>query len=215
MRLIKETVKKYVLSRRHKKFKKCVIQNPDVTIFCNCCIGGAMYNDLGLQFLSPTINLFFGHHSFIDFVMHYEAYATGELIDTGKYDINENGLHGPVCMLRKNGLPDIEIHFLHYSSFEEAKEKWESRFKRINKEKIFLVIEAMTDHEHLLFDEYAALPYPKIIFTNAASEPARFMKHMSVYDTHPNKSVTSLIGLSGKRGYDEYDFVNEIFNRIY
>lgn len=57
-----------------------------------------MYNDLGLKFLSPTINLFFGHHGFIDLVNHLDEYEDAELVDTGRFDINENGLHGPICL---------------------------------------------------------------------------------------------------------------------
>ena len=107
MNKIKKNLRKITLWFRHRKFRNEVLKNEDVTILCNCCIGGAMYNDLGLKFLSPTINLFFGHHGFIDLVNHLDEYCDAELIDTGNYDINENGLHGPVCKLVKEGLPEI------------------------------------------------------------------------------------------------------------
>ncbi len=174
-----------------------------------------MYNDLRLKFMSPTINLFFGHHGFIDLVNHLNEYKTAELALTDKFDVNENGVKAPVCLLQKEGLPDIEIHFLHYNNFEEAKEKWRERYERINKDKIFLVIEAKDDHEHELIEEYASLPYPKIIFTNLDSREELSVKHMSLYDDYPNKSLTGFTSVFGKRGYDEYDFVNDIFNRDY
>lgn len=215
MNTIKEYIKSLLVEKRHREFGKLELKNRDVTILSNCCIGGTMYNDLGLRFLSPTINLFFGHHCFIDFVNHYEEYRAADLVDTGRYDINEHGLHGPICVLKKCGLPDIEIHFLHYSSFEEAKMKWNDRYKRINPNKIFLVIEAQDNHEHGLIDEYASLPYPKIIFTDLESQPEKSVLHMSLYDKKQKKSVTGFVGLSGKRGYDEFDFVKEIFNRQY
>lgn len=41
-----------------------------------------MYNDIGLEFNSPTINLFFGQHGFDDSVNHFDEYASGELFDT-------------------------------------------------------------------------------------------------------------------------------------
>ena len=66
-------------------------------------------------------------------------------------------------LFEKEGLLTIEIHFLHYASFRMRK-KWYLRYKRINKEKIYLVIEAKDEHEHALIDEYVVLPYPKIIF---------------------------------------------------
>ena len=215
MKYLKKCVKRILLYIRHKKYNSISVKNKDVTIFSNCCIGGTMYNDLGLKFMTPTINLFFRHHGFIDFVNHYEEYETGELIFEGGYDINENGNHAPICELVKEGLPSIEIHFLHYNSYDEAKKKWDERYKRINKNKIFLVIEAKDEHEHELIEEYVKLPYPKIIFTNEKTNNNKSIKHMKIYDTHPEKSVTSLVGAFGKRGYDEFDFVNEIFNMDY
>lgn len=215
MGYIKSFAKEYLKQKRHKRFEKISIKHKDVTILSNCCIGGTMYNDLGLKFLSPTINLFFGHHGFIDLVNHLDEYEDAQLVDTGRFDINENGLHGPICFLKKEGLPTIEIHFLHYASFEDAKKKWYLRYKRINKEKIYLVIEAKDEHEHALIDEYVALPYPKIIFTNGKTDIEKSIMHMALYDKRTNKSVTSLVGLKGNRGYDEFDFVNNIFNREY
>lgn len=216
MSIIKKTVKKILLYNRHRMFKNIKLLNTDVSILSNCCIGGTMYNDLGLRFLSPTINLFFGHHGFIDFVNHIDEYKDAELINTGRFDIGENGIHGPICLLNKHGLPTIEIHFLHYASFEEARDKWIERYNRINKDKIFLVIEAKDEHEHGIIDEYVSLNYPKIIFTDLKSEPSKNIMHMKLYDRKNNeKSVTGFIDVFSHRGYDEFDFVNNIFNRDY
>ena len=192
---------------------KLVLKQKDVTILSNFCIGGAIYNDLGLQFLSPTINLFFGHHGFIDLVNNLEEYRTAELIDTGNSD-NFNGKKTPVCILRKEGFPDVEIHFNHYNSYEEAREKWFSRYDRIVKNKIYLIISAVNDHD--LIDEYAALPYPKVILSNVASDPSRNILHMKFFDKKRNKHIPiTNMNIFGKKGYDEFDFVNEIFNRDY
>ena len=39
---------------------------------------------------------------------------------------------------------------------------------------------------------------------------------MSIYDKKNNKkSLTEFVNIFGARGYDEYDFTNEIFNRDY
>lgn len=146
---IKNFVRKITIKLRHKKYHKIRVKNEDVTILSNCCIGGTMYNDLGLKFLSPTVNLFFGHHGFIDFINHLDEYRDAEL--------------------------------------------------------------------HDLIDEYASLPYPKIIFTDLPSDSKKSLLHMSVYDKYDQnkKSVTSFINIFGKRGYDEFDFVNTIFNHKY
>ena len=107
---LKTNIKKMVQKQRRRRLSKLDLKQKDVTILSNFCIGGAIYNDLGLQFLSPTINLFFGHHGFIDFVNNLKEYKNAELIDTGNYD-NYNGKKTPICILRKKGFPDVEIHF--------------------------------------------------------------------------------------------------------
>lgn len=212
---LKSRIKSMILNNRYRHYRNLPLKNKDVTILSNFCAAGKIYNDLGLRFLTPTINLFFGHHGFIDFVNHLDEYKSAELIDTNRFDFY--GRKTPIGILRKNGLPDIELHFLHYDSFEEAKEKWQRRYERIVKDKIFLVIEARDDHEHELIDEYASLPYPKVIFTNLESIPEKSVMHMNYYDTKQaeRKPILSITSPFGRRGYDQFDFVNEIFNREY
>ena len=63
-------------------------------------------------------------------------------------------------------LEDIEIMFLHYHSCDEAKEKWDRRIKRINRENLIIKFsqQNLCKYNHLrTFDN---LPYKKkIVFT--------------------------------------------------
>lgn len=206
-----------MVHNREKRFKNVAISNSDVTILANTCVGGQMYHDLGLQFLSPTINVLFGNRGMIDFVKHLDEYADADLSDTGKTVPNPGGKPFLVGLLRKDGLPDVEVIFGHYRSFEEAKEKWFERYPRINHDKIFLVITAMAEHEHAYIDEYVSLPYPKIIFTDLPSDPERSIIHMNICDksARARASLVNFVNILGKRGYDEFNFVDEIFNREY
>ena len=122
-----------------------------------------------------------------------------------------------ISLLRKDGLPDVEIIFAHYRSYEEAKEKWYERYSRINYDKIFLVIDATHESEHAYIDRYAALPYPKIIMTDLPSDPERSIMHMNICDksAKARASLVNFVNILGKRGYDEFNFVDEIFNRDY
>ena len=210
MKKNKQFIKNYFLKKRQKLFSKKKIINKDVTILSNCCLAGLMYHDLKKEFLSPTINLYFGHHSFIDYVMHIKEYTNnGYLVDSGFLE-KQNG--APIGILKCNGLPDVEIHFLHFHSFAEAEKKWKDRSAKINFEKIFLVIEAKEEHEHKILDEYVNLPYKKIIFSDLQTDMSKSIMHMSVYDCKKQKSITSFKFFSCKRWYDEYDFVDSIFN---
>ncbi len=40
MNPVKKLIRKFTSMLRHNKFKKVKVKNPDVTILCNCCIGG-------------------------------------------------------------------------------------------------------------------------------------------------------------------------------
>ena len=143
--------------------------------------------------------------------MHLREYTLfGKLVDSQKKE-KING--APIGMLVCENLPTIEIHFLHYNSFEEAKTKWEERSKRINFNKVFLLIEAKDDHEHNLINEYLALPYKKIIFTNIPYDTTASVIKMPFYTKHPKGNITSFVGVLGKKGYDDFDFITQIFNR--
>ncbi|UTW68402.1 DUF1919 domain-containing protein [Anaerobacillus sp. HL2] len=63
-------------------------------------------------------------------------------------------------------LIDVEIHFMHYSTFEEAKNKWIVRSKRIQHNNIFLM---MTDRDGCTYEDmvkFDNLPFKKVLFTN-------------------------------------------------
>lgn len=59
-------------------------------------------------------------------------------------------------------LGDIELHFNHYKSFEEAEQKWYERKQRMNEERLF--VEMQTDSEELA-ERFDKLPFKqKVVF---------------------------------------------------
>ena len=48
--------------------KREMLINKTPTIISSDCTGGVVYNELGLEFRSPTINMFFSAKDFVDFV---------------------------------------------------------------------------------------------------------------------------------------------------
>lgn len=125
----------------------------DFSIISQNCIGGVFYHDMHMQFLSPTINLFFKEPDFIRFVQNLEYYINTELRMVW-------GEEYPIGYLE-----DIPVYFMHYQTCREAKEAWDKRKQRINWNKIIVV---STDMEG--FDEYAwklwtKISYPKVLFT--------------------------------------------------
>ena len=134
-----------------------ILENPP-SIICRHCWGGLLYHTLGLQFRSPFINMFIMEADFNKLAKNFNHYMQQELV------FLKEG-HDPI--LNHNypivKLDDITIYFNHYTSFEEAKTKWEERKKRINYDNLFF--ETTTEEKNLAL-EFNSLQLPrKICFT--------------------------------------------------
>lgn len=140
-----------VLSRSIRK----KVNLNDISIISMNCIGGIVYHDCQQEFLSPTINLFFLPSDFIKFVNNLEYYLslTPNITMGAEYPIGE--------------LDDIKVYFMHYSSCKEALEKWEKRKKRINFEKIFIIMVERDGFSKEDFENFKKIKYPKILFTKS------------------------------------------------
>ena len=62
---------------------------------------------------------------------------------------------------------DEEFVFLHYSSFEEAFDKWERRKKRVNLKNSLLKFNDQNLFEKGDYDKFAKLPYENKVFFTA------------------------------------------------
>lgn len=129
---------------------KMLKSNPP-TIFTHCCWGGVTYNKLGLRFDSPFINMFEYQGQFVSFLKNPRVYMESEPVF--KEMRNEDGDSYPVAECR-----DMLLCFNHYRTFDEAKECWERRKKRIHWDNLFVLM--WTDEREVL-EEFCKLPYEK------------------------------------------------------
>ncbi|WP_251547640.1 DUF1919 domain-containing protein [Limosilactobacillus caecicola] len=138
------------------------LKNHDFTIICQNCVGGYIYHQMGMKFLSPTINLFFFPADFCDFVKHLRFYLESEMVE----DTKDNHPF-PVGILG-NAERQIRIYFNHYHDFDDAKRKWVERAKRVNYDNIYVIGgdaygEPYSDDDFKAFDK---LPYRhKVLLT--------------------------------------------------
>lgn len=215
MRIISEKIRRI----RFAKFKNDPSFQDDITIICNNCTAGILYKTFDLQFLTPTINLSFGRNNdFYYFVSHLKEYTQdGRLIQSNLIETHPDFKNAPIGILKCKGLPDVEIHFLHYKTFDEANRKWYQRISRINWGKIFVLIEANNPYEHTQIENYKKIAYPRMILTDLVLN-SKDIKHMHFYDkygTDIHNPILKLTNILGKRGIDEYHFVQDIFCRKY
>lgn len=142
-------------------YNRIRLYNRNFTLISNTCIGGIIYHELNLQFLSPTINCGIrNHEEFFTFCRHLEHYLTLPL------DFVPSQWKYPVAIL--HGKPgDVKVYFTHYNSEDEAQKKWEERKKRVNLDNLFILMDGdnCTEQQIRTFD---ALPQQhKAIITMA------------------------------------------------
>ena len=140
------------------------VAEKNISIISNHCWGGYTYHSLKAEFLSPFINMFITQEDYIDLLEHFDEYMQEDVIylkDAYETNLKRNY---PIGILGGSG---IKLWFNHYETFEDAKQKWQQRKKRINKDALF--IEMQTDNEKIL-ERFDALPFKhKIAFVPFAT----------------------------------------------
>lgn len=150
--------KLYLLHMRLKNRKK------NFTIISQNCIGGVIYNNLGIEFKSPTINLFIEGEDFVKFVENLEHYLSLPAIPgIEKYtDPINKSISYPVIKI-----DDINVCCLHYKNCQEAVDAWNRRKSRVNFEQVFVIGNSWNLHGNdALIRRLSRIKYKTIIFTH-------------------------------------------------
>ncbi len=141
----------------------------NVSILSNNCWGGLTYHTLGLPILSPLVNMWERDGDYIKFLKNIKMYLSSpiEFIRFG-YAPNQKNENYPVARCA-----DIELHFNHVETFEEAKQQWNKRKDRINFQQLFVM---MFTSDSKLLDEFDKLPFEhKVCFVPFESDvPSAF-----------------------------------------
>ena len=160
---------KYIRYKECKRRRK-QLKYKDFTIISNNCWGGLVYQYFGLRYSSPTVGLFMMDDDYIKFLENIDYYLSQSLVfithSESKYreslqrETTAKDSY-PVALLG-----DVEVHFMHYLSQEEAIQKWEYRKSRINKERLLIKMSQRSSNDPKLLERFENLPYAnKICFT--------------------------------------------------
>ena len=195
------------------KIHRLLNRNRDFTIISRDCIGGMLYHQYGLRFLSPTINLFLEVEDFNIFCLYLKDYLEADLVRVENAEISY-----PIGQLipKSTKIKSIVLNFMHYESFEEAYKKWNERKKRINWKNIYVINNCTSEkYEHILTPEiikdFNSIPYKKMIFVR------RKLGFDGEYVMHTNKQgfpshVLDRKNNSYKYGFNQFNF-NRFFNK--
>lgn len=79
---IKERTKAIIsenpIAQARRKRMRGRLRNKDFTLLAPNCMGGILLHDLGLRFLTPTVNLMMKQTEFLDFVLEMDKYLAEE-----------------------------------------------------------------------------------------------------------------------------------------
>lgn len=139
----------------YKKKKQKKLKNRDFTIIASNCNGTFMYYDMGLPYLSPTINLSIEMNDFVKMVENLEWYMKQEIVESSGAEAYPIGMLG-----------DVRIQFVHYETFEQGARQWNERKERMNWENLFIVGTQKDGCTYETLKKFDQLPYEnKVVFT--------------------------------------------------
>lgn len=155
-------IEKFIKARINRLF----INNSDFTIISNNCWGTFMYKKFGLEYRSPFVNLVVFAPDYIEMLENFSLELMKQLSfishENSKYkdEMLQIGLYGqpyPIGLLNKK----YELHFIHYHSENDAKDKW---FKRVERMNLARVIVKFSDGD--LFEESMVKRFENLAFKN-------------------------------------------------
>ncbi|MDO4378757.1 MAG: DUF1919 domain-containing protein [Erysipelotrichia bacterium] len=191
--------KRFLNKQKHKN------KNMNPTIISNNCVGGVIYHRLGLKFNSPTINLWIGGEDYLEFVKNLEYYKNCSVEEVK--DTKEPYPVGKIVPKDNNHRP-VLLHFQHYDSFEEAKKKWNERYKRINYDNLFFIWEFYDNkYNKQLIYEFDNLPVKKAEIIHNRIDGLQNACFIDFGEPNPIAKVFEKDGLSGKLYLDKFDYI--------
>lgn len=137
------------------------LNNTTFSILSNNCWGGMIYDVYGLQYRTPTIGLWIPAHDYVKFLENIEFYLKQDLV---QISYQESHVAELLIQRKKEGqykqpledfvigrCHDIDIVFLHYHKFDEARDKWNRRKMRINWDNLIV---KFNDQNGFTIDDY-------------------------------------------------------------
>ena len=139
--------------------KDNLIIKDEFAIISNNCWGAEVYKDFCIPYNTPFVGLFIPPMCFVKLCKNVTHYLKKDLefIETSKYAV-----YGRTLLDQKYPLAvleDVEIHFLHYHSEQEAASKWQRRLQKINKDNMLILYAARDYATSDSIKAFSELPY--------------------------------------------------------
>lgn len=169
------------LKRRIKKFiaifYRIKLKNRNFSILSNNCWGGVVYDKYALPYYTPTIGLWIPPADYCRFLNNIKHYIEN---DIKQIHYNESHVADLLLKRKQEGrynfdldslilgrIDDVDIVFIHYQTFAEAKEKWNRRKKRINFNNLLVKMNDQNDCTEDDYKQFCNLPFENKLFFTA------------------------------------------------
>ena len=204
------------LTKNHRRKK---LKDDIFTIISNNCWAGTIYESYGIKKMSPTVGMFIMPDDYLKFIFNLDYYLAQPLEFVNPDDSKWKGtLQGKsnwgTYLIGK--LDDIELQMLHYHNESVAKNKWDSRVLRVNKERLIFKFNDQNGATKEHIDMYLNMPLKnKLCFV---STPKFKVNKDCIFIKQPRKYVGGGIKASrepfGKSKYiDMTAYINLVIER--
>ncbi len=165
------------IKARYLHTHKALLRINDFTVISNNCWGGILYQDLGLPYLTPFVNMFMFADCYLKLVKNLRVYMQVDLQISDKSRYLSQPTSYPVGHLN-----DVEIHFIHYTFQDPVADMWNRRRTRINYSRLFFVLSERDGCEPKHINEFSSLSHKKVMFTRfkySAKDTYRILPHLA------------------------------------
>ena len=167
-----------------------LLKDKNFVIIANNCWGGEIYNWFKRPYNSPFVGLYLNGPCFVKLLSNFSHYMSQELKFINYSAYSATAPNYPVALLG-----DVEIHFLHYKSEDEAREKWTRRTSRMleesNLDNYFFKICDLNGGSENVLNEFHQLPFRnKVSFGVKNYASLKGKNHIKIKESYKNKGET-------------------------
>lgn len=124
--MLKKTLQK-LYSNLFSRYESKRLKKVPFAIISNNCWGHELYKSTRREYNTPFIGLFMFPECYLALLRNFDKLINNELKFSSQSKYFNTLKHYPIGILGG----DVEIHFLHYKTQEEATEKWNRRCDRL------------------------------------------------------------------------------------
>ncbi len=195
-------LKSFIIRAERKLYldrKRSKLKNGNPTVFSANCNGAMILHDMKCRFNSPFVNLYVQADDFLKFLKNPEKYLNAEPVEI------KSDMPFPVGMVE-----DIMLFFMHYKSFDEARDKWIERSKRVDMNNLFIMMTDKNGCTEKHIAEFDSLPYDnKVIFTHKPYPEFKSAYYIKGFENDGEVGILSdwKPGFWKRRWLDDFDYV--------